>query len=151
MDDFDEEESGSSLRRKLETAINENQVLTTELAGLKAKELIQEHGYGLVKPEDLLDVNLSEMADRADQLQQERSGQQGELARDMLAKRGLSGSELDKAVEDFLAPASNPGAGGAHQRTREVAAIGGTSTPLRDTGSLLGLDAIEAALRDKRS
>ena len=152
MDDFEDDfegESGSSLRRKLEEAYNDNRQLTTQLTGLTAKELIQEHGYGLVKVEDLLDTKLDEMAERAEQLQAERSGQQTDLARDMLAKRGLVGAELDKAVEAFLAPA---GAGdvSAHTRTREVAAIGGTAAPLRETSGLMGLDAIEHALRTKQ-
>jgi len=152
MDDFEEDfegESGSSLRRKLEEAYNDNRQLTTQLTGLTAKELIQEHGYGLVKVEDLLDTKLDEMAERAEQLQAERSGQQTDLARDMLAKRGLVGAELDKAVEDFLAPAGT-GDVSAHTRTREVAAIGGTAAPLRETSGLMGLDAIDHALRTKQ-
>ena len=152
MDDFEDDfegESGSSLRRKLEEAYNDNRQLTTQLTGLTAKELIQEHGYGLVKVEDLLDTKLDEMADRAEQLEAERSGQQTDLARDMLAKRGLVGAELDKAVEDFLAPAGT-GDVSAHTRTREVAAIGGTAAPLRETSGLMGLDAIEHALRTKQ-
>ena len=152
MDDFEDDfegESGSSLRRKLEEAYNDNRQLTTQLTGLTAKELIQEHGYGLVKVEDLLDTKLDEMAERAEQLQAERSGQQTDLARDMLAKRGLVGAELDKAGEDFLAPAGT-GDVSAHTRTREVAAIGGTAAPLRETSGLMGLDAIEHALRTKQ-
>ena len=152
MDDFEDDfegESGASLRRKLEEAYNDNRQLTTQLTGLTAKELIQEHGYGLVKVEDLLDTKLDEMAERAEQLQAERSGQQTDLARDMLAKRGLVGAELDKAVEDFLAPAGT-GDVSAHTRTREVAAIGGTAAPLRETSGLMGLDAIEHALRTKQ-
>ena len=152
MDDFEDDfegESGSSLRRKLEEAYNDNRQLTTQLTGLTAKELSQEHGYGLVKVEDLLDTKLDEMAERAEQLQAERSGQQTDLARDMLAKRGLVGAELDKAVEDFLAPVGT-GDVSAHTRTREVAAIGGTAAPLRETSGLMGLDAIEHALRTKQ-
>ena len=152
MDDFEDDfegESGASLRRKLEEAYNDNRQLTTQLTGLTAKELIQEHGYGLVKVEDLLDTKLDEMAERAEQLQAERSGQQTDLARDMLAKRGLVGAELDKAVEDFLAPVGT-GDVSAHTRTREVAAIGGTAAPLRETSGLMGLDAIEHALRTKQ-
>jgi len=148
-DDYDEyeTESGSSLRRKLEETISEKQELATELAGLKAKELIQERGYGLVKTEDLLDVDLNEMAERAESIQAERHDQQAYLARDILAKRGLTGEELDKAVEDFLAPPDTVGDVAAHSRTREVAAIGGTAAPIRNTENLMGLDAIDAALR----
>ena len=81
--DEDIEESGSSLRRKLEETLTRERQLTTELSGLKAKELITERGYGLVKVEDLVDVNLDEMSTKAEELQQERAGQQADLARDL--------------------------------------------------------------------
>ena len=145
LDEDYEEESGSTLRQKLESTLKENQQLTNELSGLKAKELISEHGYGLVKPEDLQGVSLSEMAERAEVLQGERQAMQADLAKDMLAKRGLEGDELDKAVNDFLAPEASDAA--AHSRAREVAAVGGVSTPANNTQNLMGLDAIDAALR----
>lgn len=145
-DDMDDvEESGSHLRQKLESTLKENKELTSELSGLKAKELITEQGYGLVKPEDLQGVNLSEMAERAEALQGERKVMQADLAKDMLAKRGLEGEELERAVNDFLAPESQDTA--AHSRAREVASVGGIATPSRNTDNLIGLDAIDAALR----
>lgn len=151
-DDEVEEESGSSLRRKLEETISENRQLTAELSTLKAQEVISENGYGLVKVEDLLGVNLGEMTDKAGELQQERTNQQVDLARDMLAKKGYTGTELDQAVEDFLAPVASEGNQdvAAHQRTRTVSAIGGNATPVNDNSGLMGLDAIDAALRGKQ-
>ena len=139
LDGYEDEagrESGSSLRRKLEETLTRERQLTTELSGLKAKELITEHGYGLVK-----------MSTKAEELQQERAGQQADLARDMLAKRGLQGVELDRAVEDFLAPGSGSGDAAAHTRAKEMSTVGGSSAPLRDASGLLGLDAIDHALR----
>ncbi len=145
LDESFEEESGSTLRQKLESTLKENQELTSELSGLKAKELISEQGYGLVKPEDLTGVSLSEMAEKAEALQGERQAMQADLAKDMLAKRGLEGDELERAVSDFLAPEAQDTA--AHSRAREVAAVGGVSTPANNTQNLMGLDAIDAALR----
>ncbi len=145
LDESFEEESGSTLRQKLESTLKENQELTSELSGLKAKELISEQGYGLVKPEDLTGVSLSEMAEKAEALQGERQAMQADLAKDMLAKRGLEGDELERAVNDFLAPEAQDTA--AHSRAREVAAVGGVSTPANNTQNLMGLDAIDAALR----
>jgi hypothetical protein len=145
LDESFEEESGSTLRQKLESTLKENQELTSELSGLKAKELISEQGYGLVKPDDLMGVSLSEMAERAEALQGERQAMQADLAKDMLAKRGLEGDELERAVNDFLAPEAQDTA--AHSRAREVAAVGGVSTPANNTQNLMGLDAIDAALR----
>lgn len=145
LDESFEEESGSTLRQKLESTLKENQELTSELSGLKAKELISEQGYGLVKPDDLTGVSLSEMAEKAEALQGERQAMQADLAKDMLAKRGLEGDELERAVNDFLAPEAQDTA--AHSRAREVAAVGGISTPANNTQNLMGLDAIDAALR----
>ncbi len=147
--DYGVDESGSSLRQKLEETLEENRRITTELSGLKASSLIEEHGYGLVKLEDLDGVALDEMADTALKLQEERQVQQVDLARDMLARRGLDGADLDKAVEDFLAPAGTNVSSAAHGRVKATSAIGGTAAPLRDTSTLVGLDAIEAGLREK--
>ncbi len=152
MDDYDDdvEESGSTLRRKLEETLDKNRELTDELTGLRAKSLIEEHGHHLVKPDDLSGVELSEMADKAEALQQERTAQQADLARDMLARQGLAGEELDKAVADFLNPASGQTTA-AHSRAREVAAIGGDPTPLVNPDALHGLDAIQFGLQQKAS
>ena len=90
---------------------------------------------------------LDKMSTKAEELQQERAGQQADLARDMLAKRGLQGVELDRAVEDFLAPGSGSGDAAAHTRAKEMSTVGGSSAPLRDASGLLGLDAIDHALR----
>lgn len=147
----DVDESGSSLRRKLEETLDKNRDLTTKLTGLTAKSLIEEHGHNLVKPEDLEGVDLSEMSDTAERLQQERSSQQADLARDMLARQGLAGDELDKAVTDFLSPEATGRGTAAHGRAREVAAIGGTAAPLVNPDALHGLDAIEFALGQKTS
>ena len=101
-----------------------------------------------MKLEDLDGVALDEMADTALKLQEERQVQQVDLARDMLARRGLDGADLDKAVEDFLAPAGSNVSSAAHGRVKATSAIGGTAAPLRDTSTLVGLDAIEAGLRE---
>jgi len=156
MDDYDDdevtEETGSTLRRKLEETISENRQLTAELSNLKAQEVIAENGYSLVKVDDLLDVNLSEMTEKASLIQEERTNQQVDLAKDMLARKGYEGDELDKAVNDFLTPTQTPAKQdvAAHQRTRTVSAIGGNATPVNDTTDLMGLDAIDAALRGKQ-
>ena len=150
-DEDDVEESGSTLRRKLEEALDRNRELTTELTGLKAKSLIEEHGHSLVKPGDLESVDLSEMADVAERLQSERSDQQADLARDMLARTGLDGDELDKAVDDFLSPEGPSRGSAAHGRAREVAAIGGNAAPLVNPDALHGLDAIQFALEQKKA
>ncbi len=145
--DEDEDESGSTLRRRLEETLDKNRELSSELSGLKAQAIVQEHGYSLVKPEDLDGVTPDEMIERAEAVQQERLGERDALARDILSNRGLSGSELDQAVNDFLTPSESDTS--AYSRAKETSAIGGSAAPLRDPRSLHGLDAIEYALGQK--
>ena len=139
------DESGSSLRQKLEDTLKENKELTTKLSGYEAGAVISDNGYDLVKPEDLENVKPSEMADRAKELHQERQTQQVELARQMLSRKGFEGEELDREVEAFLdVPAGRDVA--AHARVKETSSVGGSTAPVKDPRSLFGLDSIEAAL-----
>jgi len=144
-DDGQEQESGSSLRQKLETTLQENKELTSRLSGYEAGAVISDNGYDLVKPEDLENVKPSEMADRAKELHEERQTQQVELARQMLSRKGFEGEELDREVEAFLdVPAGRDVA--AHARVKETSSVGGSTAPVKDPRSLFGLDSIEAAL-----
>ena len=144
-DDGQEQESGSSLRQKLEDTLKENKELTSRLSSYEAGAVISDNGYDLVKPEDLENVKPSEMADRAKELHEERQVQQVELARQMLSRKGYEGEELDREVEAFLdVPAGRDVA--AHARVKEASQVGGTTAPVKDSRSLFGLDSIEAAL-----
>ena len=144
-DDGQEQESGSSLRQKLEDTLKENKELTSRLSSYEAGAVISDNGYDLVKPEDLENVKPSEMADRAKELHEERQAQQVELARQMLSRKGYEGEELDREVEAFLdVPAGRDVA--AHARVKEASQVGGTTAPVKDPRSLFGLDSIEAAL-----
>jgi hypothetical protein len=144
-DDGQEQESGSSLRQKLETTLQENKELTSRLSGYEAGAVISDNGYDLVKPQDLENVKPSEMADRAKELHEERQTQQVELARQMLSRKGFEGEELDREVEAFLdVPAGRDVA--AHARVKETSSVGGSTAPVKDPRSLFGLDSIEAAL-----
>ena len=144
-DDGQEQESGSSLRQKLETTLQENKELTSRLSGYEAGAVISDNGYDLVKPEDLENVKPSEMADRAKELHEERQTQQVELARQMLSRKGFEGEELDREVEAFLdVPAGRDVA--AHARVKETSSVGGSTAPVKDPRSLFGVDSIEAAL-----
>tara|TARA_B100000131_G_scaffold228880_1_gene220657 strand:- start:3007 stop:3477 length:471 start_codon:yes stop_codon:yes gene_type:complete len=142
------EESGSSLRQKLEDTLKEKNELARELSGLKADAIIKELGLSLVKPEDLKGVKLSEMTETAQTLHSERQAQQVELAREMLSRKGFEGEELDREVEAFLDVPAGPDVA-AHARVKEASQVGGTTAPVKDPRSLFGLDSIEAALAKK--
>lgn len=142
------EESGSSLRQKLEDTLKEKNELARELSGLKADAIIKELGLSLVKPDDLKGVKLSEMTETAQTLHSERQAQQVELAREMLSRKGFEGEELDREVEAFLDVPAGPDVA-AHARVKEASQVGGTTAPVKDPRSLFGLDSIEAALAKK--
>jgi len=67
VDDLDELD-GSTLRKKLEKALGENKKLRDDVAGFKARSVITEKGFTLVKPEDLAGVDPDKVEERAAQL-----------------------------------------------------------------------------------
>ena len=142
------DESGSSLRQKLEDTLKENKELTSRLSGYEAGAVISDNGYDLVKPEDLENVKPSEMADRAKELHEERQTQQVQLARQMLSRKGFEGEELDREVEAFLDVPAGPDVA-AHARVKEASQVGGSTAPVKDPRSLFGVDSIEAGLARK--
>ncbi len=156
---FDDEEdistmSGGTLRQKLEETLEQNKSLRTELTGLKAQEVIQQHGLSLVEPTDLDGVDIGQLEERAREIQEDRRGQQEKLARDLLTKRGFEGDELDRQVEDFLGPASDSGSHAdaeAFDRAHKVGVMSGQPTPVINPEKLTGVQAIEWALENKPS
>ena len=148
------EMSGGTLRQKLEETLEQNKSLRGELTGLKAQEVIQQHGLSLVKPTDLDGVDIGQLEERAREIHEDRRGQQEELARDLLARRGFEGDELDRQVEDFLGPAPDSSShtdAEAFDRARQVGAMSGQPTPAINPEKLTGVQAIEWALENKPS
>ncbi len=146
--------SGGALRQKLEETLDQNKSLSSELSGLKAQAVIQQHGLSLVEPTDLDGVDIGQLEQRALEIQEDRRGQQEKLARDLLAKRGFEGDELDRQVEDFLGPAPDSGShadADAFNRARQVGAMSGQPTPAINPEKLTGVQAIEWALENKPS
>ena len=146
--------SGGALRQKLEETLDQNKSLSSELSGLKAQAVIQQHGLSLVEPTDLDGVDIGHLEQRAQEIQEDRRGQQEKLARDLLAKRGYEGDELDRQVEDFLGPAPDSGShadADAFNRARQVGAMSGQPTPAINPEKLTGVQAIEWALENKPS
>jgi len=144
--------SGGALRQKLEETLDQNKSLSSELSGLKAQAVIQQHGLSLVEPTDLDGVDIGQLEQRAQEIQEDRRGQQEKLARDLLAKRGYEGDELDRQVEDFLGPAPDSGShadADAFNRARQVGAMSGQPTPAINPEKLTGVQAIEWALENK--
>lgn len=145
LDEIEAREGGKGLRKWAETVQAETRQTMSELATLKADKVIQEHGYSLVTAEDLAGTSLSELEAKAEAVEAEKLEAQKVLAKDMFARKGLEGEELDVAVEDFLKPA--PTDTEARERVAEAARAGGIPTPLVDVTKLHGVEAIRHGLK----
>ena len=144
LDEIEAREGGSGLRKFAETVQAEARSDRDELATLRAEKVIQEHGYHLISAEDLAGVPKKDLAAKAEALEGTKLESQRDLARDMLARKGLSGDELDRAVDEFLAP--SPDDDKARLRAATAAKSGGVPTPLVDTDKLHGIEAIRHGL-----
>lgn len=93
---------GGTLRKKLEETLQRNKTLEELASTSAAKAAIGEHGYSLVKEEDLKGVSADQVEAKAKELQEQREASRLETVRSVLAERGLDGEDLEAAVEDFL-------------------------------------------------
>ncbi len=100
--------SGGVLRSKLEEALAENETLAKQVVTSRAEKAIGEHGYGLVKPEDLVGVSPDNVEAKAKELQEQRTQARADVVRSVLVERGLEGDELDEAVLGFLGDPQDP-------------------------------------------
>lgn len=141
-------ESGSSLRRKYEEALGENKELKSRLAGYTAADVISSKGLAYVQPEDLANVPLDKLEERAEEIDVERRKVFEGVLRRQFEQAGFAGAELDKQVEQFLQgqprvekPKVDAEAFG---RIRQLG-TGGTA-PTRNPDSMSTMEKLEAGL-----
>ena len=150
-DDLDELD-GHGLRGRLERELREKRNLEAQIVSMKAKEILAENGFDLVKPEDLKGAKLEELESKAKALQDDRLNTARAVVRNRLERQGLEGDDLEAAVDEFF--------GGEAPKTREQfddedAAAGrrartlpvGNPAPRGDPDRLHGFDAIAAGLQ----
>lgn len=142
LDSEETTESGGSLRAKLETTLAENRALAGQLAELKAKELISEKGLKHVQPGDLVGVNLTELEEKALELEAQKAAADAEALRRVLAARGLDAGEVDKVVNELI---SGESAADTLDRIRSGGHIGGNPPGTNKFEGLYGRDKIYAA------
>jgi len=132
------EESGSSLRNQLETTIEANKGLTSELAKVVASN------HKFVKPEDLHGIGYDQMATKAAELSAQRAEERAQILREELEARGLQGDQLEAALvskgEAPATPAPTPFA--------STGSLGGTPPALVPTDNVRGVDRIRAAIAE---
>lgn len=100
--------SGGFLRTKLEEALEENKDLSKQISTARAITAIGEHGYSLVKPEDLGGVPPDQVEARAKELQEQRIESRTEAVKSVLVERGLKDEELKAALEGVLGDSGKP-------------------------------------------
>ncbi len=137
----DDEESGSSLRRKLESTLAQNKELTEQVATFKATQVISDNGFDLVNPTDLTGVPLDELEARAKALQEERV----EVAQRFLSERlGVAEDQVTALLAGDTASKE------AFDRVRKTNSVSGE--PVRDNpmeGVSPGVGRLRAAFAAK--
>jgi hypothetical protein len=148
--------SGSQLRAQLETTISERDRYKAEVAQLKAEKVISTGGYELVSAEDLRGVEPENIEARAKALQDERAGIYRKGIESRFRQQGLTGEELDQAVEEFMTgqPEQNGVAtsdeAAAYGRARNSGATGSqTAPPLVDPNTLSPQQKLELAFQQQ--
>jgi hypothetical protein len=149
-DESTNDESGSTLRQKLEAALAENQSLKVTLGTTKASQVIQEKGFTHVKPDDLKGVDLEHIEARAEAIQQERQKFLEESLKATFQAQGISDDEeLTARVQAVLGPQAAQEVAEAAAYGRVQSVVGGTPAPVVNTNQLHGREAIRAALEQR--
>lgn len=142
-------EGGKGLRRILEEALADNRKAWETASTLQAQMVVASNGLSLVKPEELTGVPVEEIEQKARELHGQRQAEQENLARDLLARKGLEGDDLERALKDLLNPAGAESSDAA-RRAAAARSVAGASVPARESEGLHGVAAIAAGLSGKR-
>lgn len=145
----DQLETGGSLRAKLEATQAENRELAAQLKPLMAERLIADKGFKYLKPEDLADVPLKELATKAEALNKAKESVHATVVKSILADQGVPDDELEAAVQRFLNPDKQETHAEASSRLADLGRIGGAIPETDKDKGLHGQARIEAALQEK--
>jgi hypothetical protein len=138
------EESGSAFRAKAEAAF----AAEAALRGLYAST------FKHVKADDLKDVDPSQMASKAQEIETARKAEREAIAREYLVERGLPADDLEGVLASVTKhPATQPEAEvdeGVQARIASLGQLGGTAPQLHTaTTGVFGEDRIRAAIAAK--
>jgi hypothetical protein len=142
-------ETGGSLRAKLEASQAENREMAKTLRPLLAAQVIAEKAYKYVKPEDLADVPLTELATKAEILNKQKGEVHEQVVRTILAEQGVADADLDTAVQRFLNPDAQESHADTSTRLASLGRIAGTAPESDKDKGAHGQDLIELALQQK--
>src|SRR5215207_867383 len=142
--DDDGQETGGSLRTKLEAALSELKSMRDENGAMKAEKIIRDKGYKLLTPEDLKGVDPKELESEAEKRFAAKKEAQRLLAKDLLGRRhGVEGDELDRLVDEYMGESDGPA---DIDRFRESVSVGGSPAPRVNPDKLDPFEKIQHAL-----
>lgn len=149
-DPSNDDQSGSTLRQKLEAALAENASLKTTLGVSMASQVIREKGFTHVKPDDLKGVDLEHIEARAEAIQQEKQKFLEESLKATFQAQGISDDEeLTQRVQAVLGPQAAQEVAEAAAYGRVQSVVGGTPAPVVNPNQVHGREAIRVALEQR--
>lgn len=144
----EDHEDAGTLREQLEEALAESKEARQELHRYKVREVLESEGFDLVKAEDLEDVKLSKVKDKAAEIQSQRQGQQEELLRKALEARGIEGEDLEDLVSGLRSRRDEEDEEvQALKRARQATGAPARPVPSVNPDKLHGYDAIRASFK----
>lgn len=144
--DFDEDqESGRSLRERLEAEIARNRRLEATLAQRVAQQ------FKFVSAEDLSGVDVEELESKATEIEQRKAEERNQLLRSALEDKGLSADQLDEAVKRLVdgeqkSSSAEPVTDAATARVASLGKLQGTTPTTNPGDGLWGASKIRAAV-----
>lgn len=147
--DDDSQETGGSLRTKLEAALAESKTLKDELGAMKAEKLIRDKGFSLVEADDLKGVDADKLEAKAAEVQAQKAEAQRVLIRDVLGRRhGVEGDELERLVDEYVG--EGPAADTDVDRFRASTSVAGKPAPKVNVDKLDPFEKIKYAVDNPR-
>jgi hypothetical protein len=137
------QESGGSLREKLEAALATNATLATQVASYQAKDLISAKGYKHVTAEELQGVKLDEIEAKAAEIEQTKVAQREAVLREVLGDK-VDKADLDAMVKSLVGDQGNDGAE-ALDRIRAIGKQAAVPVSKPEDATLFGPSKIRAA------
>lgn len=150
-DDNDlDNEDPKSLRGRLGAEAKARKTAEAELARYKVKDFLEEKGFDLVDPDQLLTVEPGKWAEHAEKLQDQRTKDAEKLLRKALGNVVEDADTLEDMVAEALGKrAAESDTAAQVGRARELSRTQGEPVPPVDSRKLHGRDAIQAALAGK--
>lgn len=145
-------EEASGLRKRLDEQAQETNRYKQMAAEAKATEVLGSGQFHLVEAADLKGLDPEKIEERAKEIQSERAGIFRKGIEAQFRNQGLTGDDLDQAVNEFLAQQERPSAAGgdeqdAYARVSSIGAGGGAPPPIVDVNKLNPEQKIEHGLR----